>query len=52
MPTVPTSTAAEVLWIAALVAAAILVGGVLILWFEGAQAARAARVPGQPLQPG
>ena len=27
MPTVPTSTAAEVLWIAALVAAAILVGG-------------------------
>ena len=35
MPTVPTSTAAEVLWIAALVAAAILVGGVLILWFKG-----------------
>jgi hypothetical protein len=35
MSTVPTSTAVEVLWIAALGAAAILAGTALVLWFKG-----------------
>ncbi|MEO7273397.1 MAG: hypothetical protein ABIX28_02760 [Vicinamibacterales bacterium] len=35
MSTVPTSTAVEVLWIVALVAVAIFIGTVLILWRKG-----------------
>lgn len=35
MPTVPTSTAAEVLWIAALVAAALVVGATVLFWLKG-----------------
>jgi len=35
MPTVPTSTAAEVLWIAALAAAAILIALTLLFWYKG-----------------
>src|SRR3954447_226472 len=35
MSTVPTSTAVEVLWIAALVAAAIAIGAVVVLWSKG-----------------
>src|SRR4051795_5555244 len=35
MSTVPTSTAVEVLWIAALVTAAIAIGAVVVLWVRG-----------------
>ena len=35
MSTAPTSTAVEVLWIAALVAAVVFIATVLVLWLKG-----------------